>query len=124
MMRSSQRPHETLGDVLAQLRVVLQQQADALSADDFEELDRLDGERELLVAALGTYSSTDRHPENRDLLEQVGALDQRLLTVARESLERTGQELREVHGGRGALNVYRQRGQTVIRGLARLDLEG
>ena len=124
MMRSSQPPHETLGAVLAQLRIVLQQQADALSAEDFEALDSLDAERELLVAALGTYSSADRHPEDFNLLEQVGALDQRLLTVARESLERTGQELREVHRGRGALNVYRQRGQTVIRSLARLDLEG
>jgi hypothetical protein len=124
MMRYSQPPHETLGDVLARLRVVLQQQADALSAEDFEELDRLDVEREQLVAALGTYSSAGRDPEDRALLEQIGALDQRLLTVARESLERAGQELRDVHRGRGALNVYRQRGETVIRGLSRLDLEG
>jgi len=33
-------------------------------------------------------------------------------------------ELREVHRGRSALNVYRQRGQRVIRGLPRLNLEG
>src|SRR6187402_287681 len=123
-MRYSQPPHETLGDVLARLRVVLQHQADALSAEDFEGLDRLDAEREQLVAALGTYSSADRHPEDRDLLELIGALDQRLLTVARESLERAGQDLGEVRRGRGALNVYQQRGETVIRGLARLDLEG
>ncbi len=124
MVNYGQPPPETLRDVLTRLRVVLQQQADALSAEDFDGLDRLDPEREQLVAALGRYTPADRGPEDRDLLAQVGALDQRLLSVARESLERTGQELREVHRGRGALHVYRQRGQTVIRGLARLDLEG
>ena len=124
MVSSSLSPRPMLGDVLARLRTVLLEQADALSAEDFDGLDRLDAEREQLVAVLGMYSAADRHPEDRDLLEQVSALDQRLLSVARESLERTEQELREVHRGRGALNVYRQRGQTVIRGLARLDLEG
>ena len=110
--------------MLARLRVVLQMQADALSAEDFDGLDRLDAEREQLVAALGAYSSADAQDGDHALLEQVAALDQRLLTVARESLERTEQEMREVHRGRGALNVYRQRGQTVIRGLSRLNLEG
>jgi hypothetical protein len=124
MAHSGRSARPTLGDVLARLRVVLQLQADVLSADDFDGLDRLDAERERLVAALGAYSPADAQPEDHALLEQLGALDQRLLTVARDSLERTEQELREVHRGRGALNVYRQRGQTVIRGLARLDLEG
>jgi hypothetical protein len=124
MSDSGLSARETLGDVLARLRVVLQLQADALSAEDFEGLDRLDAERERLVAALGSYSPADAQDGDQALLEQVGALDQRLLTVAREGLERTQQELREVHRGRGALNVYRQRGQAVIRGLDRLNLEG
>jgi hypothetical protein len=124
MMHVGEGSRESLGTVLARLRAVLQEQADALSADDFDGLDRLDAEREQLVAALGTYTSADTQAGDRDLLEQVSALDQRLLSVARESLDRTGQELGEVRRGRGALNVYRQRGQTVIRGLARLDLEG
>ena len=124
MPYSSPSSRATLGDVLARLRVVLQMQADALSAEDFDELDRLDAEREQLVAALGAYSSADAQDGDHAMLEQVAALDQRLLTVARESLERTEQEMREVHRGRGALNVYRQRGQSVIRGLSRLNLEG
>ena len=124
MPYSSPSSRATLGDVLARLRVVLQMQADALSAEDFDGLDRLDAERERLVAALGAYSSADAQDGDHAVLEQVAALDQRLLTVARESLERTEQEMREVHRGRGALNVYRQRGQSVIRGLSRLNLEG
>ena len=124
MPYSSPSSRATLGDVLARLRVVLQMQADALSAEDFDGLDRLDAEREQLVAALGAYSSADAQDGDHAVLEQVAALDQRLLTVARESLERTEQEMREVHRGRGALNVYRQRGQSVIRGLSRLNLEG
>ena len=124
MSYSSPASHPSLGDVLARLRDVLQTQADALSAEDFDGLDRLDAEREQLLAALGAYSAADAHAGDRALLEQVSALDQRLLTVARESMERTEQELREVHRGRGALNAYRQRGQAVIRGLDRLNREG
>lgn len=115
---------EPLGAVLSRLRLVLQRQADALSADDFDDLDRLDAEREQLMAVLAQYSAVDTHPDDRGLLEQVGALDQRLLSVARESLERTEQELREIHRGRGALSAYQRRGQTVVRALARLDREG
>jgi hypothetical protein len=124
MTQHAQAAREPLGTVLHRLRVVLQQQADALSAEDFDGLARLDAEREQLVAALIAYTAADTRPEDHGLLDQVGALDQRLLAVAREELRRTGQELREVHRGRGALNQYRQRGQTVIHGLARLDLEG
>jgi hypothetical protein len=124
MMQAPQRSRDSLGTVLAQLRAVLLAQADALSAEDFDSLDHLDADRERLVAALGTYTAADRHPEDRALLEQIGALDQRLQSVGRDSLQRAEQELREVHRGRSALNVYRQRGQTVIGGLSRLNLEG
>ena len=110
-----------LGTLLSRLRIVLQKQADALSADDFDGLERLDAVREQLVAALGLHTPADIRPEDRALLAQVEALDQRLLAVARESFERTGQELREVHRGRGALSGYRQRGQNLIQNLALLD---
>src|SRR5262245_59378546 len=99
MMQAPELSRDSLGTVLAQLRAVLLAQADALSAEDFDSLDRLDAERERLVAALGTYTAADRHPEDRALLEQIGALDQRLLTVGRDSLQRAEQELREVHRG-------------------------
>ena len=115
---------ESLSTVLIRLRAVLRGQADALSADDFDGLERLDAEREQLVATLSTYSAADTRPEDRALIDQVGALDQQLLAVAREELRRTGQELREVHRGRGAMNQDRQRGQATIYGLVRLDLEG
>ena len=122
-------PHEQsarppLRTVLTRLGAVLRAQADAVSAEDFDGLDRLDAEREKLVAALSTYSAADARPEDRALIEQVGALDQQLLAVAREEIRRTKQEMREVHRGRGAMNQYRQRGQATIHGLARLNLEG
>ena len=119
--RSARPP---LSTVLTRLRVVLRAQTDALGTEDFDGLDRLDAEREQLVAALGTYSAADARPEDRALIEQVGALDQQLLAVAREEIRRTQQEMREVHRGRGAMNQYRQRGQATIHGLARLNLEG
>lgn len=119
--RSARPP---LSMVLTRLRAVLRAQTDALSAEDFDGLDRLDAEREQLVAALGTYGAADTRPEDRALIEQVGALDQQLLAVAREEIRRTKQEMREVHRGRGAMNQYRQRGQATIHGLARLNLEG
>jgi hypothetical protein len=120
---ADESPREPLGAVLSRLRAVLQGQADALSAEDFDGLERLDAEREPLVAELGLYTPTDTRPEDRDLLEQVGALDQRLLTLARESIDRASQELRDVHRGRGALTEYQRRGENLIRNLARLDLE-
>lgn len=119
-----QPAQEPLGEILARLRTVLLAQADALSAEDFEHLDRLDAEREQLVAGLGAYTAADTGAEDQPLLDQIAALDQRLLALAREELRRTEQEMREVNRGRGALNVYRQRGQRTIRGLAILDLEG
>lgn len=124
MTQHREATREPLGVVLSQLRTVLQRQAEALNAEDFDGLDGLDAEREQLVAALSGYTAADTQPQDRELIQQVGALDQRLISIARESLERTALDLREVHRGRGALNVYRQRGQATIRGLAHLDLEG
>lgn len=124
MTQHREATREPLGVVLSQLRTVLQRQAEALNAEDFDGLDGLDAEREQLVAALGGYTAADTQPQDRELIQRVGALDQRLISIARESLERTAQDLREVHRGRGALNVYRQRGQATIHGLAHLDPEG
>jgi len=124
MTQHAMPAREPLGAVLSRLRLVLRAQSEALSAEDFDGLDRLDAEREQLVAALGAYSATDAGPEDRALLEQIGALDQRLLAGVREGLERTERELREVHRGRGAMSQYRRRGQLTISGLARLDFEG
>jgi len=107
--------------VLQQLQAVLQSQADALCSDDFAGLDRLEATRARLVASLGQYSAADATPEDRVLLEQLGAIDQQLLNMAREGLERTSQELRDVHRGRGALHEYGRRGQTLIRNLAYLE---
>ena len=51
----------------------------------------------------------------------IGALDQRLISVARDGLERAGQELGEVRRGRGALNGYKRRGQHEGNDEARLN---
>jgi hypothetical protein len=115
----SRRP--PLGAVLQRLRAILRGQAEALGAEDFAGLEQLDGERSRLVAALGQYGTSDTRPEDRELLEQIGALDQQLIGMAREGLERTNHELRDVHRGRGALTEYGRRGQTLIRNLAYLD---
>lgn len=112
-----------LRTVLARLRTILDAQAEALAAEDFDGLERLYAEREQLIAALSAYEPADLGPEDRALLEQVSALDQRLLALVRESLDRTARELREVHRGRGALNEYGQRGQMLIRNLQHLDTE-
>lgn len=124
MASSTERPRVALGIVLARLRTVLQEQANALSAEDFEGLERLYAERERLVVVLDRYAPADLPPQGRALLEQIQALDQRLLVLARDSLDRTAQEMRDVQRGRGALIEYRRRGETLIQNLAQLDLEG
>jgi hypothetical protein len=106
------------------LRDALEAQAEALGAEDFDSLEHLNDERDRLVAALDPYTPADAHPADLVLLEQLGALDERLIVMARAGLEQAGQELRDVHRGRGALNEYRRRGQNLIHNLARLDLEG
>jgi hypothetical protein len=121
---SLHEPREPLGALLLQLRAVVQAQAEALEADDFDGLESLTTEREQLVVVLGGYTAADTRPDDRALIEQVGALDQRLIALAREGLERTSQELRDLHRGRGALNEYRRRGQNLIVNLAQLADEG
>jgi hypothetical protein len=113
-----------LSTLLEQLRSVLEAQGEALGADDFTSLDRLTSERERLVQALGGYTSADVAPAERALLEQIGALDQRLIEQTRSGLEQTSHGLRDVHRGRAALHEYRRRGQNVIRNLSLLDREG
>ncbi|MCC7369086.1 MAG: flagellar protein FliT [Chloroflexi bacterium] len=109
-----------LGMLLARLRTIVQAQAEALLADDFDRLEVLIAQREPLVADLSSYGITDLSVLDRALAEQVAALDQQLLALVRESLDRTGQEMRDVERGRTALAEYRRRGQTLIRNLAYL----
>jgi hypothetical protein len=118
------RMRPPLGAVLARLRNVLEAQADALAADDFDGLEQINADRDVLVAALDGYTRADARPGDRALLEQVAALDQRLQEQVRSGLEQVGKELREIHRGRSALVEYRRRGQTLIRNLAYLDLQG
>jgi hypothetical protein len=121
MMHADGSPRAPLGVALSRLRNVLLAQAETLSADDFDGLERLTVQREELVAALGDYSPADIDPALRPLIDQIRALDQRLVAVVRDSLERTGQELRDIHRGRGALNEYRRRGQSLTTNRAQLD---
>ena len=125
MEQATTRPARLpLSALLAQLRSVLEAQGEALGADDLASLERLTSERERLVQALDTYVPADMGPADRALLEQIGALDQRLLEQARSGLEQTSHGLRDVHRGRVALHEYRRRGQNVIRNLAYLDRQG
>jgi DNA invertase Pin-like site-specific DNA recombinase len=124
METAAHSDHIPLSSLLARLCDLLQAQADALSADDFDGLERLSAERDTLVAALDGYTPADASPQDRVLLDQIGALDQRLLEMVRAGQEQATHDLRDVHRGRGALNEYQRRGQNLIRNLAQLDLEG
>jgi hypothetical protein len=117
----SQPTRPPLSALLSRLRTVLEAQADAVGADDFTSLERFSAEREQLGRALDGYGPADFQASDRPLLEQIGALDQRLLEMTRSSLEQTNHGLRDVHRGRIALTEYRRRGQTLIRNLAYLD---
>jgi hypothetical protein len=116
-------PQRSLGVVLARLRDVVQAQANALAADDFEGLERLTADRERLVHLLDGYTAADRTPADLPLLEQVAALDERLTTLAQTSLDQTSHELGEVRRGRGVLTAYQKRGESLIRNLARMNYE-
>ena len=109
--------------LIARLRTVLEGQAEALSADDFATLERLSDERDRLVAALDACDATDVSPADREILGQIGALDQRLMELARVSQGQLGHDMRDIHGGRRALTEYQRRGQNLIRTLGILDLE-
>ena len=74
-----------------------------------------------LVHLLDAYDAADRTPADGPLLEQIAALDERLATLARLSLEQTGNELGEIRRGRGALSAYQKRGEALMRNLAQLN---
>jgi DNA invertase Pin-like site-specific DNA recombinase len=112
-----------LSSLLARLRDLLQAQADALSADDFDGLEHLSADRDQLVAGFDGYTTANASPQDRVLLDQIGALDQRLLEMVRAGQEQATHDLRDVHRGRGALNEYQRRGQNLIHNLAQLDYQ-
>ena len=68
----------TLSMLLARLCTVLNGQAEALGADDFARLEHLCDDRDRLVALLDGYSAKDASPTDRELMNQISALDQRL----------------------------------------------
>ena len=110
-----------IGELLTQLRATLQAQAEAINGDDFEALERLAADRDQFVAELSQYTAADLSGSDRALAEQVGALDQQLVQMTRESLARTGQEMRDLDRGRAALTQYGQRGRQLIQNLAYLN---
>ena len=114
--------HETrpqpISKLLTRLRVLLQAQADAINNDSFDVLEQLNTEREPLVAELGRYTAADLNTADHALAEQVGALDQQLLELTRESIMRTGQEIRDLDRGRAAIHQYALRGKNLIQNLA------
>lgn len=102
--------------LLGQIRTILQAQAEAINNDDFDGLERLADERDALVARLGAYTPSDLDDDaTRALSEQVTALDQLLMPLARENHTRTSAEMRDLERGRVALQEYRRRGQTLIQ---------
>jgi hypothetical protein len=119
--KDASMPGMPLVELLLQLRSALQAQADALDVDDFERLARAGAERDRLVASLDQYQPVDFRPEDRAVLEQVAALDQRLVASARDSLARADLDRRAVFRGQGALQQYRRRGQSLIGALHQLD---
>ena len=110
-----------LAMLLLRLRDSLQAQADALDVDDFERLAQAGSERDHLVAALDQYQPADFRPEDRAVLEQVAAIDQRLVASVREGLEQADRDRRSIFRGQGALQQYRRRGQSLIGVLHQLD---
>jgi hypothetical protein len=115
---SSANDTPSIGEVLAHLRALIQAQAEAINTDDFDRLDQLTAEREPLVAELNQYTAADLNADDHVLAEQVTALDQQLAELTRESITRTGQEIRDLDRGRAALHQYGQRGQKLIQNLA------
>jgi predicted phage gp36 major capsid-like protein len=111
----------SIGDLLMGLRTMVRAQAEAINTDDFVEFERLTAEVTPLIASMSQFATADLSAADRVLIEQVSALDQQLLELARESLSRTGQEMRDIDRGRAALHQYGQRGQTLIRNLAALN---
>src|SRR5688572_3135418 len=95
---------EPISELLTRLRALMQSQAEAINSDSFDLLDELNLEREPLVTALSRYTVADLSSADHALAEQVAALDQQLVELTRESIIRTGQEIRDLDRGRAALN--------------------
>lgn len=123
MPKESTVPREPLGDLLTRLHAIVTAQVAALDREDLDEIERLAPERDTLAAALNTYQASDVGPEDRALLEQVAALDQRLLASARQSIDQANQDMRSIFRGHGALQQYQRRGQALIGALTQLDVE-
>jgi ABC-type phosphate transport system auxiliary subunit len=121
---SSAEDAPSIGALLAQLRSMMQAQAEAINTDDFVLLERLTTEREPLVGQLSHYAVADLNAEDRVLAEQVAALDQQLMELTRESITRTGREIRDLDRGRTALQQYGQRGRQLIQNLSYLNRQG
>jgi hypothetical protein len=116
--------HAALNPLLVRLRDILQAQAEALGADDFNGLESLSVERDRLVAELSPYTAAEVAPEDRKVMDQIGALDQRLMEQVRSGQQQARHDLGDVRRGRTALNAYRARGQSAVRNLALLDFHG
>ncbi len=123
MDQPARPPQRPLSAVLARLRDVVQAQANALAADDFEGFERLTADRERLVQLLDGYTAAARIPADLPVLEQIAALDERLTTLAQTSLDQTTNELGEVRRGRSVLTAYQKRGESLIRNLAQMNYE-
>jgi hypothetical protein len=120
--RSQQPPAAPLGDLLAHLHAVVTAQVDALDRDDLAAVEALAPDRDALVTALDRYRAADLRPTDRALLEQIAALDQRLIASARQSIDQATLELRSIFRGHGALQRYQRRGQALIGALTQLDV--
>lgn len=110
-----------IGEILLRLRTTLQAQAEAINTDTFDALDQLAVDREQLGIELRRFTSADLDATDHALAEQVGALDQQLIEMTRQSIQRTGQEIRDLDRGRTALHQYGQRGRQLIQNLAHLN---
>lgn len=124
MEHPHEAPRETLNGVLTRLRAVILAQTDAVEAEEYEREADLAEQRQVLTAALERFRRADVQPGDRALLEQVEALDQRLVAGTRAAMARAAQEMSEIRRGRGALHEYQRRGQNLIGNLGQLNLEG
>jgi hypothetical protein len=113
---------EPLAAVLNRLRAVVQAQAAALDVEDFPSVAEKGVERDALVAALDQYRGSDLRPEDRGVLEQIAAIDQRLVASAQQGLDQANLAMRSLFRGQGALQKYHRRGQQLIGALHQLDV--
>lgn len=90
----------------ARLLAIVEAQAEALAQRDVAALVRLTEEREAVAARVGDPALLAQEPRLRDLLLKVAALDEQNLSVARNLLLATGQQLQRVGRGQVALRGY------------------